>query len=344
MVRSISKAILTATSLFYAFAPASAQDPAIATTGLRPLTNAGCFSSSDPLQDQGSWTYQSPGYCQGLCVKLQKPVMATTGGSNCFCGDQLPLASSKSSDSSCNTPCFGYDKINCTYPVFYNANRPANRPIGGGQGYWSVELTGLDNAVSNIKPSAAATSSSVSSSISSSKPSPSDPSSPSPKPKAAPSPDTTQNAAPAVITRAPSTIVITAPGQTSAGSPIETTKASSGPNKAVIAAGVVVGVAVLGIIAGGLFFCLRHRRRAREDERNQNAENPFNNNNLPSSAASMSDSRLEPSVMMQRRHSDGSIMDNQDYSRRILQVGLKPSHVILCSLIADSDLGDKSGQ
>ena len=38
------------------------------------------------------------------------------------------------------------------------------------------------------------------------------------------------------------------------------------------------------------------------------------------SSTSVTDSRLEPSVMFQRRMSDGSIADNQDYSRRILKV------------------------
>ena len=105
-------AVLSFASLLFTTA---AQDPAIATTGLKPYTYKGCFSSSKPLSDQGSWTYQSPGYCQGLCVKLKKAVMATTTGSNCFCGDQLPVADSKASDSKCNTPCFGYDKDNCMF-------------------------------------------------------------------------------------------------------------------------------------------------------------------------------------------------------------------------------------
>ena len=94
---------------------ALAQDPAIATTGLKPYTYQGCFSSSKPLSDQGSWTYQSPGYCQGRCVQLNKAVMGTTAGSNCYCGDQLPVADSKVPDSKCNTPCFGYDKDSCVF-------------------------------------------------------------------------------------------------------------------------------------------------------------------------------------------------------------------------------------
>ena len=332
MLRTTAEALVSAIFLFSTLTPTLAQDPAIATSGLRPLTYSGCYSSSKPLIDQGSWTYQSPGYCQGLCVKLNKPVMATTGGSNCFCGDQLPLASSKTSDSQCDTPCFGYDKINCRYTGFLGRLKGyANRATGGGQGFWSVQLTGLDNAVSNIKPSAATLSptpepEATPSDSSSATPQPNAESSP--KPKVAPSPETTQDTAPSVITRA-STVVVTAPGQSNAASPISTTKASSGPNVAAIAAGVVVGVAVVGAIAGAMFFCLRHRRRAREDEINRNAENPFsNNNNLPSSSASMSDSRLEPSVMMQRRQSDGSIADNQDYSRRILKVSLRQKGLV----------------
>lgn len=195
----------------------------------------------------------------------------------------------------------------------------ANVTVGGGQGFWAVQLTGLNNAVTNIKPSGKAAASSSASS-SSSKASPSAAKSVAPKPKAAPSPDSTDNAPPSVITRA-STVVVTAPGETNAAAPATTTNASKGPNKAAIAAGVVVGVTVLCAIAGALFFCLRHRKhKAKEEEYRQNTENPFNNHQLPSSAASMSDSRLEPSVMMQRRQSDGSIADNQDYSRRILKV------------------------
>jgi hypothetical protein len=36
--------------------------------------------------------------------------------------------------------------------------------------------------------------------------------------------------------------------------------------------------------------------------------------------STFSDMRLDPAVMAQRRMSDGSIADNQDYSRRILKV------------------------
>lgn len=117
---------------------------------------------------------------------------------------------------------------------------------------------------------------------------------------------------------------MTAPGQTTAEKTIiSTTQASSssGPNKAGIAAGVVVGIVALSAIAGGTFFFLRNRkRRAIEEEYRRNVAGDYGAKPPTSSAGSVSDARLEPSVMMQRRQSDGSIADNQDYSRRILKV------------------------
>ena len=57
-----------------------------------------------------------------------------------------------------------------------------------------------------------------------------------------------------------------------------------------------------------------------EEEYRRNVAGGYGAKPPTSSAGSVSDARLEPSVMMQRRQSDGSIADNQDYSRRILKV------------------------
>ncbi|KAI4210192.1 MAG: hypothetical protein LQ351_006946 [Letrouitia transgressa] len=144
---------------------------------------------------------------------------------------------------------------------------------------------------------------------------------PSPAAAAQNDPDPTKHDPPSTITRA-STIVVTAPGQTKAvPSPAAPEKKANGPNTAGIAAGVVVGIAAVGAIAGGLFFFLRNRkRRAVEAGYHRNsASSIVGETRPPPSSHSMSDSRLEPSVMMQRRQSDVSIADNQDYSRRILK-------------------------
>ena len=82
-------------------------------TGLKAYTAKGCYSSSSPLEDQGPYLYQTPGYCQKTCVNLNKPVMGLIAGSNCWCGDLVPAANSKVSDSECNTNCQGFPADKC---------------------------------------------------------------------------------------------------------------------------------------------------------------------------------------------------------------------------------------
>lgn len=104
--------------------------------------------------------------------------------------------------------------------------------------------------------------------------------------------------------------------------PSQNKPANNGPNKAGIAAGVVVGVVVLVAIIAGVFLYLRHRKRreVEEEYRRQAAVNQFvSGGKLHTSNSSMTDSRLDPEFMA-RRASNGSIADNEDYSRRILRV------------------------
>ncbi|KAJ6790327.1 hypothetical protein PWT90_10956 [Aphanocladium album] len=97
-----------------------------------------------------------------------------------------------------------------------------------------------------------------------------------------------------------------------------------GPNTAAIAAGVVVGVVVAAAIIGAIIFFIRRKRNAEieEEHRRNAAVNAFISGSKPPSTSggiSITDSRLDP-VMAHRRLSDGSIADNQDYSRKILRV------------------------
>lgn len=119
------------------------------------------------------------------------------------------------------------------------------------------------------------------------------------------------------------TIVVTASATAkTSGASDSSSSHSSGPSKAGIAAGVVVGVIAAAAIAGGVFLFIRaKRRRAVEEEyKRQAAISAFTTGQKPGSSGglSMNDTRLEPAIM--RRMSDGSIADNQDYSRRILKV------------------------
>ncbi|KAK4150132.1 hypothetical protein C8A00DRAFT_37266 [Chaetomidium leptoderma] len=96
---------------------------------------------------------------------------------------------------------------------------------------------------------------------------------------------------------------------------------SGGSNVAGIVAGVVVGVVVLAsAIGGGYLYMRRKRNKEIEEEHRRNAAvSAFIGKPPGSSSGSMTDSRMDP-VLAHRRMSDGSIADNQDYSRRILRV------------------------
>jgi len=190
-----------------------------------------------------------------------------------------------------------------------------NFVTGGGSNTWLVALTGLKNNV----PNADGSSSSISPTSS-----PITTTTPPPATFAIPaSPAMTE--APSVVTMGGATIIVTATNQAAAPATVTATakgSSSKGPNTAGIAAGVVVSVLAISAILGGVWFFLRSRRRrsVEEEYRRNAAINNFTGSSKPGSEPSLSDSRLEPSVMMQRRMSDGSIADNHDYSRRILKV------------------------
>ncbi|KAH7237518.1 uncharacterized protein BKA55DRAFT_543048 [Fusarium redolens] len=139
----------------------------------------------------------------------------------------------------------------------------------------------------------------------------------------------TTSAAPSSTKAAESTAADETSAATQTQDAATTSEASSdtkkdGPNVGAIAAGVVVGVVVIAAIGGGAIFFVRRRRNAEieEEHRRNAAVNAFINGSKPpgsSGSISMTDSRLDP-VMAHRRLSDGSIADNQDYSRRILRV------------------------
>ena len=103
------KVTTTGFQIFSAFACVSAAQP----SSLAPLVYQGCFTSPADMKDLGFAAYQSPGYCQQLCVKQDKPVMGMSQVSHCWCGSMLPASSSKVSDMECNSECNGYNATVC---------------------------------------------------------------------------------------------------------------------------------------------------------------------------------------------------------------------------------------
>lgn len=256
-------------------------------------------------------------------------------GANCWCGDLIPVANSKVADSKCNIKCNGFPSDICKssslslyelYLLYLILLK------GGGSSTWTVFLTGVDDSVSNVQGAdsgVAATPSQDLDSGSSTGSIKATATPPATNAGASPTPDSTSNSPASVIVTHASTVIVTAAGNPNVQKPSSTGTKAKSSNTAGIAAGVVVGVVAVCAIAGGLFFFLRNRkRRAMEEGFHRNSAGTLATN------PNMSDARLEPSVMMQRRQSDGSIADNRDYSRRILKVSRKKSKLISkCLLI-----------
>jgi cell wall integrity and stress response component len=288
---------LTATSAILVASAIMLVKPAWAAVQYNTTTYVGCYSSAGKLTKGDTFTYQSYGHCQETCIPKSgenpQAVMGLNKGSDCWCGSALPPESDKVSDTECNTACTGFGQDDC-----------------GGKNTFSVYLTGYDNTVG-----AGAGSDSGSAGSSSSGDNNTPPSSPTD------TGSTTVSQSPSVITKAGETIVITAPGQADA-----TNQASGeggGSSKIGIAVGVVVGVVLLCALVGAGVLFIRHRKRkAVEDEYRRNqAINSFVTVDKPhSKGGSISDQRLDPALVHHRRQSDGSIADEMDFSRRILQV------------------------
>lgn len=91
-------------------------------SGLKALVSKGCYSSAGGLTNLGSYQFQTPGYCQQQCVNAGKAVMATSNGSDCYCGDQLPADSDKTTDANCNAKCNGYGQMMCMSICVYTCS------------------------------------------------------------------------------------------------------------------------------------------------------------------------------------------------------------------------------
>ena len=251
--------------------------------------------------------------------------MGLNRGSDCWCGSALPPESDKVDDSECSSPCTGFGEAKC-----------------GGTNAYSIYLTGYDNSVGSAAGSSTSDSNSDGfgggSGIGGG--SSSTPNSPPSSPTQMGS--TTVSQAPSVITKAGETIVVTASGQVDATSQAST-GSNGGSNKIGIAVGVVVGAIVLCALLGGGFFFIRHRNRkaVEEEYRRNQAINSFVTSDKPhSKGGSISDQRLDPSLVHHRRQSDGSIADEMDFSRRILQV--RSHYGMSRGLHADLTLGTES--
>lgn len=261
--------------------PTGVEEPSANPTIDVPVVQ-GCYYDIGTMKKIGVLPFNSKSKCaQETCYAQKYPVAATLAGNECFCGDKMPPPAALVDDSHCNIGCTGYDQQACG-----GFNSTTNMY------YYTVYNTGISLAVESQPDSILPQSSSSSSSTMA-----------------------TSTAAPA------STVYVS--GTTSASSPTATptdssTKSGGKSNTVGIAVGVVVGVLAVAAIAGGLFFFMRRKRAQELDEKTRH-DAVISNFFGGASPSSISDSRVDP-AMSQRRYSNGSIADNQDYSRKILRV------------------------
>lgn len=254
-------------------------------------TSQGCFKTSGDMKNMGVRPYMSIGKCgDEICRGAGYLVGGTTEGDECWCGNKYPPESDLVDDEKCDEPCTGFGEHACELRRCGGmACRSWRLTLGsgGGIGYWSIYNTGLELKVDYLEGSSSSSSAtSTSSSVTS------------------------------VVTVGGETIIVTQ-------GPDSDDSGDGGPNVGGIVAGVVVAVVLIAAAIGGGFLYMRHKRNKEieEEHRRNAAVNAFIGKPGSSSGTSMTDSRLDP-IMVQRRLSDGSIADNQDYSRRILRVSL----------------------
>ncbi|KAI5289130.1 hypothetical protein KEM54_004344 [Ascosphaera aggregata] len=256
----------------------------------------GCWKNVSDLTSKGTYKWQSAGNCAQECSEYA--IMAMTSGNECLCTNILPLEKDRTNDDDCSTPCVGYPSDLC-----------------GSDDYYSIYLTGNKKPETASEDKTAATSATRGQGTSVATKSTSVPSM------------TTSPIRPTSDGQTVPTTDSTSP----AGATETATKGnkSGGTNKAAIAAGVVVGVVgTAAVIAGAIFWTKRRNRAKVEEEYRRNAQlSDYVAGGAASGAARDGagrekygrDQRLDPSA--QRRLSNGSIADVQDYSRRILKVG-----------------------
>lgn len=106
MIFAVSNALFAASSLLLL-----APSPVNAIT-YNASTHVDCYSSlPSNFIDNGTWTYQSSGYCQERCVPMGYSVMAMTNGNDCWCGNELPANSTKT--DTCTDTCDGWQADAC---------------------------------------------------------------------------------------------------------------------------------------------------------------------------------------------------------------------------------------
>lgn len=251
----------------------------------------GCFNDKGGLKQHSSHGFMTNGMCRGNCKEDGYTYAGTSKNGQCWCGDKLPSKDAILDNGDCDKPCQGYGE----------------EPCGSNKGLLTITLVdemgddprlydgdgdGENGEDASDKPGY--------------------------KPPTSTSTSSKPTAASTVVQEGTTvTVMPTADNASDTATPEEEEEETEdgGLNKAGLAAGVVVGVLLAAAAGVGAFVYVRRQKQKKvEEDYRRNLATMEYGVKKPES-----DMRLDP-VMLQRRMSDGSIADNQDYSRRILKV------------------------
>lgn len=317
-------------------------------------TSLGCFSSVK--SDKNAYnSFQSVDWCsKNLC--LDYAYIAFNGGGTCYCLSSFPL-SGLTDDDSCDVGCNGYGLDMCGGARAYNVYAGPGT-IGAGtftsltEGDNSASASGTLTSTTSLPTlSTQSTSATLLTSTSASKSTNPD-SSQTPSLTLITSTVSASSSASETTTESssssPSTSLSATATSTTTSSP-DKPKSKSSTNVGAIVGGVVGGIAGIAAIAVAVFLFMRFKNRDDDDDdegfnydtkavlrgplKNSRANpldmpmtNPFTHPSDAQVAAGagggqgLVDPRLNPVMMGRRRLSEGSLADEADYSRKILQV------------------------
>ncbi|QSZ32206.1 hypothetical protein DSL72_001778 [Monilinia vaccinii-corymbosi] len=258
------------------------------------LTMQYCSTLNTGSGSPKSSIYQSNGLCQATCVNDY--AFAIVKGQDCWCSDYAPGITTSTSD--CSKPCPGYPDDTCGGVDTYGYIELTKSPAGTKGGAAPTSAPPTSTSSEHVTASSSSTSSSTSPGavtiISTVTETPST-DSPEIKPTSSPAPPPTSSTPPTTVA-APKSSTSGPPASTWTPTPIvsletitgqvrtvtvtptsppssESNKPSGSKNSGGLTTGGAVGltiglVALMAIIAGIIFFCVRKRRQQKAEEYN----------------------------------------------------------------------------
>lgn len=317
----------------------------------------GCFSTIGSDKSRGTNMYQTPSKCVEECSDY--PYVALKNGNECYCLFDKPTYETDA--SKCSTSCYGYGDAVCGGEDVFGVYK-GDGDASSSSASSDSSSTSSSSSSSSLSKSSSSSSASITSGPSSSD---SHDSKTTEVVTTSLSSENGKMVYKTVTISAPSSTSSSDSSASSDSSDSSNKSSGSSSKVGPIVGGVVGGIGGAIVLAALAFFIIRHKNKDDDEDEEEFYDkandglglgrggtaktrkvaspldmpmsNPFvhpseNDDDIsapgatgPSLNSNMSDPRLNPTLMGRRRLSEGSLADEADYSRKILQVA-NPDH------------------